>query len=195
LIEPIFNIASQPAKSATATPPVQHEPVTKQPTIYRIKKEEIGTPSISMALSGKFENSVAEKVKIPESYTRDTKDSDHHFSEEDLLAVWPEFTEKFSDQVHLYNTLSVKPVLLDNYKVKITVENSVQQDQIRLLKPEIIGFLSRRLRNNRIDVSIEMVQVVHEEKIFTDEQKMLSMMKKNPALKKMKTLFNLDFNG
>lgn len=97
--------------------------------------------------------------------------------------------------MHLYNTLSVKPILLDNFKIKITVENSVQQDQVRMLKPEMIGFLSRKLRNNKIDVVIEMVEAVHGEKMFTDEQKLQAMMLRNPALKKMKSLFNLDFNG
>jgi DNA polymerase III subunit gamma/tau len=160
----------------------------------RKKKEELGTPSISQALSGKFENEVAEKVIIPEYYARETRETDHNFTEEQLLQVWPEFAEKYVTQVHLYNTLSVKPVLLDHFKVKITVENSVQQDQIRMLKPEIIGFLCRKLNNSKIDVNIEMVQSTHDGKMFTDEQKMQAMMMKNPALQKMKNIFNLDFN-
>lgn len=108
--------------------------------------------------------------------------------------VWPEFAEKYVSQVHLYNTLSAKPELLEHFKIKITVENSVQQDQIRMLKPEIIGFLCRKLNNTKIDVNIEMVQVTHEGKLFTDEQKLQAMMMKNPALQKMKNTFNLDFN-
>jgi len=167
----------------------------KPPVVLKKKKENIGTPSISQALSGSFTDTQVEKVVIPEYYTRDTKESDQNFSEELLLMTWPEFAEKYADQVHLYNTLSVKPVLLDNFKVKITVENSVQQDQIRILKPEIIGFLSRRLRNNKIDVVIVMQEGVHEEKMFTNDQKMQAMMKKNPVLKRMKNIFNLDFNG
>jgi DNA polymerase-3 subunit gamma/tau len=146
-------------------------------------------------LSGKFENEVAEKILIPEYYARETRDVDQLFTEEQLLEVWPEFSEKYSNQVHLFNTLSIKPVLLGNCKIKITVENSVQQDQVRMLKPEIIGFLSRKLHNKKIDVIIEMVQPTHEGKLFTDEQKLQAMLKKNPALQKLKNRFNLDFNG
>jgi hypothetical protein len=165
------------------------------PIIQKKKKEDIGTPSISQALLGKFENEVAEKIMIPEYYARETREVDQIFTEEQLLEVWPEFSEKYSSQVHLFNTLSIKPVLLDNFKIKITVENSVQQDQVRMLKPEIIGFLSRRLKNKKIDVVIEMVKPSNEGKLFTDEQKMQAMMKKNPALQKLKIRFNLDFNG
>jgi hypothetical protein len=66
---------------------------------------------------------------------------------------------------------------------------------MRLLKPEIIGFLSRKLSNTKIDVEIDLVTVVHEDKLLTDEQKMQAMMKKNPSLQKMKNIFNLDFNS
>jgi hypothetical protein len=167
----------------------------KAPVIIKKKKDEIGTPSIMQALSGNYNGEQLAKDVIPEQYARNTRDSDHDFSEEQLLTIWPEYTEKYVDQVHLYNTLLVKPQLLDNYKVKITVENSVQQDQIRLLKPEIIGFLQRRLRNSKIDVKIELIEATFEDKLLTDEQKLAAMMKKNPVLQKMKSMFNLDFNG
>lgn len=171
-----------------------NSPVTKAPVILKKKKEDLGTPSISQALSGKFENEVAEKLIIPEYYARETRVADRNFTEDELLQVWPEFAEKFVNQVHLYNTLSVKPVLHDQFKIKINVENSVQQDQIRMLKPEIIGFLCRKLGNSKIDVTIEMVQTTHEGKMLTDEQRMQAMMMKNPVLHKMKNIFNLDFN-
>jgi hypothetical protein len=147
------------------------------------------------ALSGNFVGEKSPTTVIPEKYARETRDSDHNFSEEQLLAVWPEFIEKFVDQVHLYNTLRVNPQLLENFKVKIPVENSVQLDQIRLIKPEIIGFLQRRLRNSKIDVIVELVEATFEDKLLTDEQKLTAMMKKNPALQKMKSMFNLDFNS
>jgi len=168
--------------------------VAKALVILKKKKEDLGTPSISQALSGKFENEVAEKLVIPEYYARETRVADHNFNEDQLLQVWPEFAEKYVNQVHLYNTLSIKPVLLDHFKIKINVENSVQQDQIRMLKPEIVGFLCRKLGNSKIDVNIEMVQPTHEGKMLTDEQKMQVMMMKNPVLQKMKNMFNLDFN-
>lgn len=155
----------------------------------------MGSPSIMQALSGNFQgDKVLEKV-IPEQYARETRDNDHDFTEGQLQEIWPEYAQKYIGQVHLYNTLKVSPTLHENYKVVLTVENSVQNDQIRILKPEIIGFLQRRLRNSKIDVKIELVEAVFEDKLLTDEQKLGVMIKKNPALLKMKNMFNLDFNG
>ncbi|MDA3929206.1 MAG: hypothetical protein PF541_09615 [Prolixibacteraceae bacterium] len=109
--------------------------------------------------------------------------------------IWPSFAEKYKEQSHLYNTLLNKPDLLENYLVKITVENSVQQDQIRQIKPEIIGFLRRSLKNSTIDVQVDLNRAKENRKILTDEQKMQAMIQKNPALQLMKNKFNLDFNG
>jgi len=174
----------------------QNISIFNKPTLVQKKKrEELSTPSISQALSGIFANEINEKTIIPEYYARETRETDQSFSEEQLLMVWPEFAEKYESQVHLFNTLSVKPILLENFKIQITVENSVQQDQVRMLKSEIIGFLSRKLHNSKIDVKVELIEKNHEGKIFTDEQKLQAMIMKNPVLQKMKVMFNLDFNG
>lgn len=79
--------------------------------------------------------------------------------------------------------------------VLIKVENSVQLDQVRFVKPEIIGFLRRNLKNSTIDVKIEQNKAGGERKVFTDEQKLQAMMQKNPALQLLKNKFNLDFSG
>lgn len=165
----------------------------KSAPVYK-KREEFSTTSIRDALNGK----VVEEEKddaIPAEYTAKTNVVDEFFTQSQLEEAWKEFAEKYSGQVHLYHTLSNKPELLDKFKVKITVENSVQNDQIRLLKPEMIGFLTRRLMNSLIDVKIEMMDETPENKLLTDDQKLQAMMKKNPSLFKMRNLFNLDFNG
>ena len=198
-IDSIFSINTATGKNNPAEKRTSASTVTGPPprpkVVVKKKSDEIGTPSIQQALNGNFKGEQKEKVEIPERYAAETRLIDHEFTEEQLINVWPEFAGKYSDQVHLYNTLSVKPALKENNLVIITVENSVQQDQLRLLKPEIIGFLRSKLINSRIDVKIEMLQAIEEDKLLTDEQKLQAMMKKNPALQKMKNLFNLDFNG
>lgn len=168
-------------------------PAAKSAPVYK-KREEFTTTSIRDALNGKVVEEEKEEA-IPADYAAKTNVIEEFFTQEQLEEAWKEFAGKHSGQVHLYHTLSSKPVLLENYKVKITVENSVQNDQIRLLKPEIIGFLTRTLKNSLIDVKIEMMDETPENKLLTDDQKLQAMMKKNPSLLKMRNLFNLDFNG
>lgn len=146
-------------------------------------------------MSGNFKEEEVEKVVTPEAYAKEVRGGNEHFEQEQLEKIWPAFAEKYTDQVHLYNTLSNVPELLDHYRVRIVVENSVEQEKIRQIKPEIIGYLRRTLKNSKVDVRVDLVKAQKGTKLLTDEQKMQAMIKKNPALLLMKNKFNLDFNG
>lgn len=145
------------------------------------------------ALQGNFKEEEETKVTVPEKYAQTTRKSNHHFTDDELKKVWAEFAKRYSDQSHLHDALSAPPQLLDNYVVKMNVTNSVQLDRVKLLKPELIGFLRKELKNSQIDVKIVMNKNLQQKKLLTEEQKLQAMMKKNPALRKMKQMFNLDF--
>ena len=146
-------------------------------------------------MSGNFKEEKKEEVVVPKKYAEETKQVDEPFTDKELHAVWPKLTKRYQDQIHLYNCLSSMPELLDRNLVKISVENSVLQDKVRLIKPEIIGFLRRELKNSTIDVKVELLKATNDSRVLTDEQKMKAMIQKNPALSLLKNKFNLDFNG
>ena len=184
------------AGSENAKPSPKPLPKAAKPkVVIKRKANELGTPSISQALSGNFKEEVEEKVVAPEAYAKEVKSIDEPFTQDQLNEIWPSFAQRYEEQVHLYNTLTNKPELQDNCLVSIKVENSVQQDQIRQLKPEIIGYLRRSLKNSKIDVHVDLIKAQNEDKLLTSDQKMQAMIKKNPALLLMKNKFNLDFNG
>lgn len=179
----------------TKTTAVNTSATNKPGTIVKKKVSEIGTPSIAQALSGNIPNEKKEEVVIHKKYITDKKQEDQAFTEKDLHSVWPELIGKYHDQVHLYNSLDTTPELLEDNVVKVSVENSVLQDKVRFIKPEIIGFLRRSLKNSTIDVKVELIKASSDSKVLTDEQKMKAMMQKNPAFSLLKNKFNLDFNG
>ncbi len=153
----------------------------------------MGMPSISRALNGNA-NKQEKKEHVKEKVQPEVQPkADKPFSHEDIKNIWPQFISKFKDQIHLYKTLEATPQLKDN-EVIIEVENSVQQEKIRSLKPEIIGHLSRNLQNSNIDVKVILNKKINENKALTDEQKLKMMIQKNPALMLFKNKFNLDFN-
>lgn len=118
---------------------------------------------------------------------------DKPFSIGDIEKIWPQFISRFEDQPHLYKTLETIPKLKDQLVI-IEVENSVQQEKIRSLKPSIIGFLRRNLQNSKIDVEVILNKKLNENKALTEEQKLKMMIQKNPDLMLFKNKFNLDFN-
>jgi hypothetical protein len=181
--------APKPAASSNSAPPVQPKTAPVR------ARHQISTPSIKDALSRPTESEIDAQRKADAASNQNITTKSAPFSQEKLDEVWNNFAPKYKEEVFLYNTLQNSLTKLSDQLVKISVENSVQEDQIRSIKPEIIGFLHRNLDNETIDLEIELGRSTNENKAQTEDQKLQAMISKNPALFKMKSKFNLDING
>lgn len=112
-----------------------------------------------------------------------------------MQMVWKKFAERYKEEVHLYNTLLLKPLLVDQHTIELHVANSVQQEQIKKIKSEIYGHLSRTLQNTMIEINIIISEVKTTSTYKTDEQRFKDMAEQNEALKELKMLFNLDYGN
>lgn len=171
------------------------EPVEKTNTVKVIRK--IGsslTPSIKDALSGK----IAEKTIIEEIGREEYSEYDNYhepFTRDQLENKWREFLEMIRDRPNLIATLSVIPEIVSENKLLLKIGNSVQEEEVRLVKPELLGFLKRELRNSGIELNTSIEKIESERTHFSDSEKMQLMMQKNPELFELKQRFNLDFNA
>jgi hypothetical protein len=93
-----------------------------------------------------------------------------------------------------YNALIKRePVFLDDEKLVIEVDNSVQIDYINPLLNEFVSYLRKNLKNYSITVDLKLsVDQVSEVKFLTGKDKFATMARKNTNLHKLKNLFNLD---
>lgn len=91
------------------------------------------------------------------------------------------------------STLSYVPELTDGNQLLLKIENSIQEEDVRLIKPELVSWLRKELRNSGIELTSRLEKVESERIIFTDLEKMQMMMQKNPHLYELKQKFNLDF--
>jgi hypothetical protein len=112
-----------------------------------------------------------------------------------LTAKWNEFLDLISDRPNLVSTLSNVPELNQDNKLLLKIENSVQEEDVRLIKPELISFLRKELRNSGIELSTSIEKIESERTHFNDSEKMQILMQKNPELFELKQKFNLDFNA
>lgn len=153
------------------------------------------TPSIKDALRGIKNKDAAQTNTVYNAYTAGTKIEDKQFNINQLKAVWEQYSERYKDEIHLYQTLTDQPITCNGTIVTIEVENSVQLDQIKSIKPEITGFLRRELDNSHIELDIREEKAQIEKLVYTSDQKMQKMMEKNPELAKLRNLFQLDINS
>lgn len=122
-------------------------------------------------------------------------DYNEPFTKEQFEIKWREFLNMIGDRPNLISTLSAIPEIFDGNKLLLKIGNSVQEEEVRLVKPELLGFLKRELRNSGIELNVSIERIETERTHFNDSEKMQLLMKKNPELFELKQKFNLDFNA
>jgi hypothetical protein len=150
------------------------------------------TPSIKDALAGNSN----QKNDFPEALNQTYSEYEVYtepFTAEQLAAKWSEFLSQLTDRPNLRSTLSNVPEIMEGNKLLLKIGNSIQEQEIRLVKPELVSWLRKELRNSGIEMITQLEKIETERMIFSDSEKMQMMMKKNPLLYDLKQKFNLDF--
>lgn len=137
-----------------------------------------------------------EKVDAKEQhelYTR--QDLTEPFTEEQLRLKWKEFLNTLDDRPNLKSTLSRDPELQPQNLLLLKIENHVQEELVKGIKPQLVSWLRRELRNSSIELETELVMEETTRFAYTDGEKLEEMLKKNPDLALLKQKFNLDFDN
>ena len=151
------------------------------------------TPSIKDALSGNNnENKVQEGGQS--NFSPYNENLFEPITQEQVAEKWKEFVEKMADRPSLCSALSNVPELTDGNKLLLRIGNSVQEEDIRLIKPELISWLRMALRNSGIELITKIGKIESGRTMFSDSEKLQMMMQKNPDLNELKQKFNLDFS-
>ena len=199
-LEPIFsgqNITEE--KTEEYIRPVIH-PSVKQPVpadsseikkIARRTINNISTPSIKNALEGKFEENQLTAKEQHQIYSKE--DEKEEFTLDELKVKWDAFLARLDDRPNLQSTLSNLPKLQENFELVLEIENTVQEDLISNIKPELVSWLRVELKNSKIQLTTVITQKVKSRIIYTDAEKYDELVKKNPSLALLRQKFNLDF--
>ena len=180
-------------KVAEATSAAKLEPIERPSNVKIIRKLGSSfTPSIKDALAGKVEENKVQ-VEVQKSTYNEYENFAETFSYDQLAIKWKEFLNLIADRPNLVSTLSNTPELVEGNKLILKIGNSVQEEDVRLIKPELISWLRKELRNSGIELSTRLEKIESERMLFSDSEKMQMMMQKNPNLYELKQKFNLDF--
>lgn len=154
---------------------------------------DLGMPSIKDALRGNFEEETISAKEQHQIYTRATESED--FTTDDLKIKWEQFLVRLEERPNLRSTLSNVPEIKENYKLVLEIENRIQDDLISSIKPELVSYLRKELKNSKIELVTLITEKVKGRLIYTDAEKFDEMVKKNPNLALLKQTFKLDFGG
>ncbi len=144
-------------------------------------------------MEGKFKE---EKISAKEQHKLFNQAEEFEaFTSEDLKEKWEHFLTRLDDRPNLKSTLSTVPELREDYKLVLEIENTIQENLIAGIKPELVTWLRRELHNSKIKLVTKITEKVKGRLIYSDTDKFEEMVKKNPELALLKQTFKLDFGG
>ncbi|MGV8095125.1 MAG: hypothetical protein AB2L24_25005 [Mangrovibacterium sp.] len=185
----------KPQGVSAATPIVGQSDPEKLPVKRLIKKQGSGfTPSIKDALSGKLQAESHTGGDAKEKLRFYAGEEMHQpFTKEQLEVKWLEYLDHLQDRPNLKATLSRMPEITDGFKLKLKIENSLQNEEIGKIKPDLISWLRKELKNTNIELITEIVILEIETKPYSEAEKLAEMIKKNSNISMLRQKFNLDF--
>lgn len=116
------------------------------------------------------------------------------FTPEQFEAKWNEYLERLNDRPNLKATLSRIPTIGEGWKLKLQISNYIQDTEISSIKPELVSWLRKELRNTDLELIteiVEMEQSTHQP--YSETERFKDMVNKNPSVNLLKQTFNLDF--
>ncbi len=108
---------------------------------------------------------------------------------------WKEYLERLNDRPGLKATLSKTPEIINQHQLKLAINNSMQNDEISKIKPDMVSFLRKELRNTNIEL---ITEIIAEEgtvrKVYSEREKFQEMIKKNPNVSLLAQKFGLSLD-
>jgi DNA polymerase-3 subunit gamma/tau len=115
-----------------------------------------------------------------------------------ILNAWKSFAksaEKSRPRIHS-TLVNNKPVIKADGTIQVMLNSEAQRENfIKNIWPELIGYIRKHtgLKNVEIETGLTEAET-NGKRIYTEQDKLDYLMKKNPDLGKLKTRFSLDFD-
>ncbi len=172
----------------------QEKPAEKKETPVLINKPKSFS---SFSIKEKLDQNGGSKLEEPEVIEEPETSEDiqnKEFTEKELIEKWHLFSDKMGGKPRVFNTLTSKdPKLEESNIASFVVDNNLQEEKIKEIKNELLGFLKAELNNNTIDLKLIISDKEEENnKLYTAEDKYKHMLSKNEKLNNLKQEFNLD---
>lgn len=198
---PEVGFAAEPIEPYTAPPSAKSDQIQPAAGSIEIKPPAPPKSSFSGINIGGLMNPAAGTGNSTDKETKQEEEvlppDRTPFSQSDLEQVWGPMVDKVStDSPNLYHSLTTRPPLLhDDYKIVVSVDNKIQYNEIFLKLPEIMPVLRHELKNWGIQIEIVIAERPPEiRRPYSDQEKLEALIEKNPAIKNLKDQLNLDID-
>lgn len=161
------------------------------------------TPSVKDTLSRI--NAIGKDIVSKETEVNDTgfveytqSQNKNNISLDELQIQYSAYIEKLqTEQPRFYSALKLMSPQLDGNNIILKFQSKTLLEEYKMrVRPSLLSFFNKAFETNLIDIKEEVTEseLVEKPKLYSDSEKLQHMMSKNPALQKLKSKFNLDFD-
>ncbi|MEX0988243.1 MAG: hypothetical protein WD052_12275 [Bacteroidales bacterium] len=124
--------------------------------------------------------------------------SEVEITEADIQRTWIEYADSIEkSHPRIYSTLKQQvPTMTEKGKIRIRLNSNAQRENfVQRIKPDLTKYFQQKLAN--IEYVFETNLIANEttaKKVYTEQDKLDYMIDKNPAIEKLKSRFNMDFD-
>ena len=116
-------------------------------------------------------------------------------SEDGVRICWKQFAMTLpKEQAAMAGRLmNIRPSLND-LTVKVSIDNRMVGEELSAMRPQLEAYLQQQLQNRQLTIHIVVEENKTTHKIYSRVEQYLILEKRNPALRKLKELLNLDLS-
>lgn len=119
----------------------------------------------------------------------------HQFTKDALQALWIMYLQTYKDKGLVNECLILdRPIQLLDYTIVLRLDNVIQEDHLNSFKAELLEYLRRNLKNNLINIQIEIKEDNEIKKLYTSKEKYLFLAEKHPVIDELRLRLGLDLN-
>ena len=182
------------AKSVASTKPAVAQTATPAPAATPAKA--IKAASLGFSWSNLRNQDKPSKMNIIPGSIADTKkknSEDVVFTQDELEFQWMSMCNRMPQQYSGIATRmkNMNPVITQMPQVEVVVNNALIKQEMEAIVRSIVKTLQVYLHNNQISLNIVVSEKGEQSKLLTRKEQFETMSKENPAVEKLRQVFNL----
>lgn len=206
---PVVSVPQQKVPTNAAQPQAE-APATKRPPFLQttqqtskipvLKQGQLGISIRQPFTSAQPANSPtpAQSAATPNAASTNAAPAyeDYIFNEKDIIHYWLDFANKLpiEENATAGRMKNMRPQLLNDTTFEVTVENELVVKTMQAMAPQIIEHMRTQLHNSKIEMKVRAIEASEAKRAYSRVEQFQMMIKKNPALQKMKEALGLELD-
>jgi DNA polymerase-3 subunit gamma/tau len=203
----------QPAQAATIQQPQspQHVPPASRPvqtvdqsvpTTKPLNNTASVAPSVGFKRPASISITKPQQTTDPQSVSNGSAAQQQviqamaeDFSDTALENAWREFGASITDDVKQVNFQTINlPVRISASEFEVSVNNVMQENELKKIQTDIVQFVGRVLRNTTLRMKIRLIEESEMQKTLSPEEKYKQMVEQNPLLDKLRKNLQMEID-